>query len=404
MPESPVHLLVTVTGTDRPGVMSRLFTTLAELRGADGAHPTLEVIDIEQVIIRGELVLGLELATSCDSEPIRAALDQVAADTGTTITVTTNPDPDYRKRRQARHHVVVLGKPLSPVAMAAVASSIAGLGANIDSIRRLSDYPVTAVELIVSGARSGRLRPALSATSARVGVDIAVERGGLDRRTKRLIVMDVDSTLVQGEVIDSLAAHAGRMEQVAAVTARAMRGELDFTESLHARVAMLEGLPASVVDEVRRELKLTPGAATLIRTLKRMGLKIGIVSGGFTQVTDVLVRDLGLDFGAANTLEIVDGRLTGKVVGTVIDRAGKLAALRRFADECGVPMEQTIAVGDGANDLDMLSKAGLGIAFNAKQVVREQSHTSLNYPYLDAILFFLGISQDEIVAAGCDAG
>lgn len=400
MTDSPTHLLVTVTGTDRPGVMSRLFTALSEMSAEDGTHLSLDVIDIEQVIIRGELVLGLELATRCAPGPIQAALDKVAADTATTITLSTDPDPNYWSRRSARHHVVVLGKPLLPAAMAAISSSIADLGANIDSIRRLSDYPVTAVELIVSGARSATLRPALSVASARTNVDIAVEKGGLDRRTKRLIVLDVDSTLVQGEVIDSLAARAGRMDQVAAITQRAMRGELDFTESLHARVAMLEGLPASVVDDVRRDLKLTPGAATLIRTLKRMGLKIGIVSGGFTQVTDILVTELGLDFGAANTLEIVDGKLTGKVVGKVIDRAGKLEALRRFADECGVPIEQTIAVGDGANDLDMLTKAGLGIAFNAKQVVREKSHTSLNYPYLDAILFFLGVTQDEVIGAG----
>jgi phosphoserine phosphatase len=236
------------------------------------------------------------------------------------------------------------------------------------------------------------------------GVDIAVERVGIARRAKRLIVFDVDSTLITGEVIEMLADHTGTRAKVEEITAAAMRGELDFAESLRARVAMLEGLDAAVLDEVGAALVLTPGARTTVRTLKRLGYRCGIVSGGFTQVTRHLVDDLELDFAAANTLEVVDGRLTGRVVGDIVDRAGKARALERFAAEYGVGLNQTVAVGDGANDIDMLSAAGLGIAFNAKPVVAGFADTTLNQPFLDPVLFILGISRDEIEAADAEDG
>jgi phosphoserine phosphatase len=226
-----------------------------------------------------------------------------------------------------------------------------------------------------------------------------VEQVGLARRSKRLIVLDVDSTLVRGEVIDELAARAGRAAEVARITAAAMNGELDFAESLRARVAVLAGLPVEVLDEVREALVLTPGARTLIRTLQRLGFRCGVVSGGFTQITDPLAETLRLDFSAANTLEVVDGKLTGGLVGEIVDRPGKARALARFAAQYGIPLEQTVAVGDGANDLDMLNTAGLGIAFNAKPFVREQAHTALNQPYLDAVLQVLGFTRDEVLDA-----
>lgn len=201
-----------------------------------------------------------------------------------------------------------------------------------------------------------------------------------------------------------LAAHAGREAEVAAVTERAMRGELDFTQSLHERVAALAGLDAAVVDEVAASLELTPGARTTIRTLHRLGYHCGLVSGGFRQVIDGLAHELELDFVRANTLEIVDGHLTGRVIGEVVDRAGKARALRTFADQVGVPMEQTVAVGDGANDIDMLSVAGLGIAFNAKPALREVADAALSHPFLDAVLFILGVTRDEIEAADAADG
>jgi len=220
----------------------------------------------------------------------------------------------------------------------------------------------------------------------------------------RLIVMDVDSTLVQGEVIEMLAAEAGCAREVAAVTEQAMKGEVDFEQSLRSRVALLEGLDASCLDKVYNELVLAPGARTTVRTLKRLGYRFAMVSGGFSQVTDRIAEDLGFDFAHANELEIVDGKLTGRIVGDVVDRAGKAEALRRFAAEVGVPEASVIAIGDGANDLDMLNAAGLGIAYNAKPIVQEAAHTSVNVPYLDAIMYLLGISREEIEAADADAG
>jgi phosphoserine phosphatase len=293
----------------------------------------------------------------------------------------------------------VLGSPLQPDAIAAIAGRIAASGANIDRITRLASDPVTCIELDVSGAEPAPLRDALALVAADRGVDVAVQRGGLYRRAMRLIVMDVDSTLIQEEVIDLLAARAGCAAEVAKVTESAMRGELDFAASLRERTALLAGLDASVVDSVRASLRLTPGARTLIRTLQRLGYKCGIVSGGFTTVIEPLAAELGIDYVAANTLEVADGKLTGRVLDPIVDRDGKTEALRRFARAAGVPLSQTVAVGDGANDLGMITAAGLGVAFNAKPVVRDAADTALNVPYLDTILYLLGISREAVEAA-----
>jgi phosphoserine phosphatase len=384
-------------------VTATLFTALQS-----AGVGSVEVLDVEQVVVHGQLVLGVEVRAAGDGGPdsladrLRTTAAEVAAATGLQVTVeaTTGATAEAALvERTVRHHVIVLGRPVPPAAVAGAARAIAGVGGNIEAIRRLSDYPVTSFELTVSGAGSTALRTALGTVAAETGTDIAVEAAGLARRTKRLIVLDVDSTLVRGEVIDELAARAGRAAEVGRITAAAMNGELDFEQSLRARVAVLAGLPVSVLDEVREHLVLTPGARTLIRTLQRLGFRCGIVSGGFTQITDPLAAALGLDFAAANTLEVADGRLTGGLVGEVVDRAGKARALARFAGEHGVPLEQTVAVGDGANDLDMLNAAGLGIAFNAKPIVREQAHAALNQPYLDAVLQVLGFTRDDVLDA-----
>ncbi len=387
-------LLITLTGRDRPGVTSRLF-------GALTGHE-LSVLDIEQVVIRGRLVLGVLCASagSPDLTAIHRKVSALAADLGLDAEITTG-SPDAPRRR-GRLHVSLLGSPLSPEAINAIAGRIAASGANIDRITRLAQDPVTCVELDVSGADPATLRSALAQEAAHRHVDVAVQRGGLQRRAMRLIVMDVDSTLIQDEVIDLLADRAGCAAEVAKVTEATMRGELDFEASLRERVALLAGLNEDVLSGVRDALRLTPGARTLIRTLKRLGYRCGIVSGGFTQIIDPLAAELGIDYVAANVLQVADGKLTGQVAGPVIDRAGKAAALRRFADQAGVPLSQTVAVGDGANDLDMIAAAGLGVAFNAKPVVRDAADTALSLPYLDTVLYLLGISSDEVEAA--DAG
>jgi phosphoserine phosphatase len=401
MNEPRTTLLITLTGRDRPGVTSRLFSVLARF--------PLSVVDIEQVVIRGRLVLGV--LTSCDEPPdltaIHRSVTSMAAGLGLDAEITTgSAEPGqggagYGAAAE-QLHVTVLGHPLQPDAVAAVAGRIAASGANIDRITRLASDPVTCIELDVSGAEPGPLRAALAQVAADSGVDVAVQRGGLHRRAMRLIVMDVDSTLIQEEVIDLLAARAGCADEVAKITESAMRGELDFAASLRERAALLAGLDASVLDAVRASLRLTPGARTLIRTLKRLGYKCGIVSGGFTAVIEPLAASLGIDYVAANTLEVADGKLTGRVLEPVIDREGKTEALRRFARAAGVPLSQTVAVGDGANDLGMIAAAGLGIAFNAKPMVRDAADTALSVPYLDTVLYLLGISRDAVAAAEND--
>jgi len=390
-----ITLLLTLTGRDRPGVTSRLFTVLS-------GHELI-VADVEQVVIRGRLVLGVLL--SCQTAPDLTAIHQqittLAADMGMDAEITMGSG-EPAQRLRGKLHVTLLGRPLLPSAVASIAGRIAASGANIDRIGRLASRPVTCIEFEVSGADPAWLRTALARESVELGVDVAVQRAGLHRRAMRLVVMDVDSTLLQDEAIDLLAARAGRTAEVAELTAAAMRGELDFAQALRRRVGLLAGLDAAAIDDIRTGLRLAPGARTLIRTLKRLGYRCGVVSGGFTQVTDWLMVELGLDFAEANTLEMADGKLTGRLIGPVIDRAGKERALRHFAAAAGVPLSQTVAVGDGANDLDMITAAGLGIAFNAKPAVRDAADTSLSVPHLDAILYLLGISRDDVEAADAE--
>ncbi|WP_249138515.1 phosphoserine phosphatase SerB [Phycicoccus avicenniae] len=387
-------LLLSLSGRDRPGVTSVVFDAASTV----GA----EVLDVEQVVVRGHLALSVLLSPGPDENVLTDRLTRAGESLGMEVILVAGRG-DNASRRTGRAAVVVMGSPLETRHVAAVSAAVARHGANIDRIRRLSRWPVTTVELDVSGADVPRLRRDLALVSADAGCDIAVSPAGLARRGGRLVVMDVDSTLIQDEVIELIAEHAGTLEEVAAVTDRAMNGELDFAESLAARVATLEGLPVSVLEEVREAVRLTPGARTLVRTLKDLGFTVALVSGGFCEIVEPIGADLGVDHVRANRLEVADGRLTGRVLGEVVDRPGKAAALREFADLEGLPLARTVAIGDGANDLDMLQAAGLGVAFNAKPVVREQADTSVNVPYLDTVLFLLGISREEVEDAGTSA-
>ncbi|WP_067826729.1 phosphoserine phosphatase SerB [Nocardia inohanensis] len=400
MSTSETTVLVTVTGPDKPGVTSVLLAALS--------NNAVSLLDVEQVVIRGRLTLGVLVSCPSDPEALQDQLEDAMATVGMDVEVEIGAN-SVSGAKVSTHAVVVLGSPVTARAFSSISRKLAEQGVNIDAIRGIADYPVTGLELTVTvpsndAATETRLRTALSVVAAKESVDIAVERAGLARRSKRLIVFDVDSTLIQGEVIEMLAAHAGVEEEVRQVTEAAMRGEIDFAESLRQRVATLAGLDASVIDEVADQIELTPGARTTIRTLRRLGFRCGVVSGGFRQVIEPLAHELELDFVQANTLEIVNGKLTGKVVGEIVDRAAKAVMLRRFAAETGVPMEQTVAVGDGANDIDMLNAAGLGIAFNAKPALREVADAALSHPYLDAILFILGVTRDEVEAADARDG
>ena len=383
-------ILVTVTGPDRPGVAAAVVGAVA--------RPGVELLDLEQVVVRGYLTLAVLVTAGPDGDATAAAARAAGAGLGMRVECVTGTG-DNAPRRRGRLHVTVLAAPLLPATVAAIAGRLAERGANIDRIRRLSREPVTTVEFDVSGDDVAVLRRELAIEAAAHGVDVAVSPAGLARRGRRLVVLDVDSTLIQDEVIELLAAHAGRAAEVAAVTERAMRGELDFAASLHERVACLAGLPATVLDDVRDAVRLTPGARTLCRTLRRLGFTLAVVSGGFIEVVAPLAAELDIQHVHANRLEVAGGVLTGRVVGEVVDRAGKAAALRRFADAEGLPLARTVAIGDGANDLDMLADAGLGIAFNAKPVVRAQADAALNVPYLDAVLYLLGIPRAEVEEA-----
>ncbi|MGW4486517.1 phosphoserine phosphatase SerB [Amycolatopsis sp. NPDC004368] len=403
MTQTPV--LITTTGPDKPGVSSVLFAVLT--------RHDVDVLDVEQVVIRGQLVLGVLAGVYRDPEGLQESVEQAMATVGMQVEVrigdAIGADPFALGKQGSTHVLVMLGRPVTARSFSEIAARLAALGANIDSIRSVADYPVTGLELYVSvredtEAADAELREVLADAASTANVDVAVERAGISRRAKRLVVFDVDSTLVQGEVIEMLGAHAGVEPQVREITEAAMRGELNFTESLERRVSLLAGLPATVLDEVAASIELTPGARTTVRTLKRMGFRCGVVSGGFTQVIDHLVAELGLDFAAANELEIVDGKLTGRVVGEVVDRAGKAKALRRFAEDYGIPLAQCVAVGDGANDIDMLAAAGMGVAFNAKPALREVADTALSHPYLDAVLFVLGVTRAEVEAADAADG
>ncbi len=389
--DAPSPFLVTASGQDAPGIAERLFAALAEQR--------VEVNDVEQVRVHGRLLLCVEAEMLPSAvEPARAALTRRLGGAGVEVTVVPLVEAEV-DRTCDRHLVTLLAPEIDAATLEGVTGCIARCGGNIERIIRLSSYPVHSYELSVAGADLDRLRRALAQEAAQRRVDVAVQAAGLHRRAKHLIVMDADSTLLQGEVIDLLAERRGCGPEVAAVTAAAMAGDLDFEDALRSRVRLLAGLTEADLVAVRRDIAFAPGARTLVRTLKRLGYELAVVSGGFVQVMEPLVRDLGIDHLAANVLVLDDGVVTGELEGEMVDRAGKAAAMTRFAAAAGVPPARTIAIGDGANDIDMLAAAGLGIAFNAKDVVRRAADTALSVPYLDAVLYLLGISRREVELA-----
>lgn len=382
--------LVLVSGEDRPGITEALFTTLAPF--------SLSIIDVEQVVIRSRLILTILI--TLDKAHAQAVEDDLSAqgehlDLDVAIAFSEQKSESIAAK-SGLTHVVVLSQDLKPMAVSGLASAIADAGGNIERIHRTASYPVTAIEFLVSGVRSVDLKERLALISGELDVDIAVSPGGLMRWAKKLIIMDVDSTLIAQEVIELLGAKAGVKNQIRTITERAMAGEIDFEASLRERVALLKGLPLSVIDEVRAEISLTPGARTLVSTLQKLGHTVCAVSGGFVNVIEPILITLDIKHYRANTLESEDGFLTGGLVGPIIDRAAKATALRDFAAIEKVEIEQTVAIGDGANDLDMIALAGLGIAFNAKPAVKAAADSAVSAPYLDSVLYLLGIAREDV--------
>ncbi|MEM9712694.1 MAG: phosphoserine phosphatase SerB [Actinomycetota bacterium] len=384
-------VLVRVSGPDRPGITAGLMGVLAD------AGATVQ--DIEQVVVRQRLTLAMVVQVPAGRDVLKELLlfgweHEVSIDFEV-----VEPDPVDRPPASV---VTVIGRELGPRHLAAVAGAIADAGGNIDRIVRMSRYPVVSYDLEILGGDLATMQERLVAASGEHHIDVAVQRAGLHRRAKRLVVLDLDSTLIQDEMIDLLAEECDQLDQVAAITARAMEGELDFEQSLRARTELLAGVTEDQVLAVRERIRFTPGARTFVRTLHRLGYQVGVISGGFTIFTDHVAELLNLDHARANELEFADGVLTGRIIGDLVDRTAKADLLRAIADEEGIPLGQTVAIGDGANDIDMLATAGLGIAFNAKPAVRDAAEVSISVPYLDVILSFLGVSREEIEDADRD--
>ena len=382
--------LILLSGVDKPGITASLFEVLSAF--------AIAVVDIEQVVIKNRLILTVLIALNPAHESaIAADLESCATSLDVDIaTLFSYEGKSAVSTKAGLVHVVILSTKMNPTAIFELAIGMSEIGANIERITRLASTPVTAIEFVLSGANQEKLSQLLSPIASRNGIDIAVQPGGLQRHARKLVQLDVDSTLIQQEVIELLAAKAGVADEVIAITDKAMRGELDFEQSLRARVALLKGLPVSAISEVQQQILLTPGARTLISTLHKLGHTVAVVSGGFIDVIAPLLKELNIKHFKANTLGVENGVLTGEVTGPVIDRAAKAAALHEFAALESISMEQTIAIGDGANDLDMIAAAGLGIAFNAKPAVKAAADSSLSQPYLDSVLYLLGISKEEI--------
>jgi phosphoserine phosphatase len=396
-PEKPAFTgLILLSGVDAPGVTEALFSTLAPF--------SAKVLDIEQVVIRGRLILttliGLDPA---HASAIETDLMSTAERLGLDLAIDFSSTLDTDGNSLSNLHIVVLSSDMKPIAISAIATKIAANNGNIDRIRRTASYPLTAIEFEVSFSNSNIdlqvIRGELALTAREHDVDIAVELGGLTRRAKRIVLLDMDSTLIQQEVIDLLALKAGVGDKVSQITEKAMRGELDFAQSLSQRVGLLAYSSQEILQQVASEITLTPGARTLVRTLHRLGHKVGVVSGGFLDVIEPLLKELEIDYYQANKLEIANGKLTGNLTGKIVDRQAKADSLKEFAKQEGVALSQTIAIGDGANDLGMLEVAGLGIAFNAKPAVRAAADSSISSPYLDAVLYLMGITREEIEKA-----
>ena len=382
--------LILLSGVDSPGISSAVFTTLEPF--------AVTIVDIEQVVIRSRLILTILIDLNpAHAKAIESDLNDCAQKLNVDIAISFGVESE--QNIAAKHgllHVIALAQKITPGAIASLASNISKAGGNIERIHRSASFPLTAIEFLVSGAHAQSLRVAIGPTAKEFGVDIAIQEAGLNRFARKLVVMDVDSTLISQEIIDLLAQASGVGEQVRKITEAAMRGDMDFETSLRKRVSFLAGQDERIISQITSQISLAPGARTLIRTLQNLGHGVGLVSGGFAQIVVPIAKSLGITHVRSNTLEIVDGFITGNLLGPIIDRAGKAEALLDFARLENISIRNTIAIGDGANDLDMIAAAGLGIAFNAKPKVQAASQNSLNAPYLDSVLFILGISREEI--------
>jgi phosphoserine phosphatase len=387
--------MITVSGPDGPGITARLTEILHETK--------TQLLDIEQVVVQGNLSLGMLISMREDRGALKELLF-AAKELGVSLDFKPIEDVQATPARQVHRYVVtVLGARIGAGELHQLSATLAEHGSNIARISRLSLGDLRSLEVQVdlpADKPADPLKSALLRLGMRSSFDVALQREGLFRRSKRLVVMDMDSTLIKIEVIDELAKHYGVASEVAAVTERAMAGEMDYDESLRQRLSLLKGLDVSVLQRISSELPLTEGAEKLIRVLKRLGYRTAVISGGFSVAAEALRTRLGIDYAYSNTLEVENGKLTGRVVGAIVNGRRKAELLETIAQAENVRLDQVIAVGDGANDLPMLEKAGLGIAFHAKAKLREAADTSISSGGLDSILYLLGISAQELAEVG----
>jgi len=394
MENSDDFVVITVNGPDAPGIVSSITSILSE--------NAVKIIDIEQIVIRKLILLSmmLDLRESkggqisllkdllLEAKRLNVELDFKIA----------SYDEHLQHDNNFMYAVTCLGEKITAQVVAQISNAIYSENVNIERITQLSQGELSCIEMIVKTDKTINVQDMtgkLLSISSDFGVDIAVQKENIFRRSKRLVVMDMDSTLIQVEVIDELAKSAGHGEEVSGITSKAMNGELSFNESLNKRVELLRGLDENILDEIYHNIPFTPGAKKLVKILKKLGYKTAVISGGFTFFTDRLKNELGLDYAFANELEIKDGKLTGKVLGEIINGESKAEILEDIADKENISLDQVVAIGDGANDLLMLDKAGLGIAFNAHKTVREKADYNISQENLDSIIYLLGISEKE---------
>jgi phosphoserine phosphatase len=388
------RVLITVTGPDRTGVTATLTGILAQ-QGA-----TLH--DIEQVVVQGQLTLCLVVGVPETRDVLKELLFaakqlDMELDFKPVPGTPATAEPPVAEGR--RFVITAIGPTLGAAHLHEIAKALSEAGANIEKIGRLSENTLASVEihaLLPADRDSEVLKRTLLAVATGAGFDVSLQPESLYRRSKRLVVLDMDSTLIRIEVIDELARAHGVGPEVSRITERAMQGEMDYDESLRQRVALLKGLDVAVLDRIAADLPLTEGAERMVRVLKRLGYKIAVISGGFSRAAEALKRRLDMDYAYSNTLEVAGGKLTGRVVGPVVNAERKAELLETIAQAEGVLLDQVIAVGDGANDALMLERAGLGIAFHAKAKLREHADTSISGAGLDAILYLLGFSAREL--------
>ena len=378
--------LILVSGEDRPGITESLMKTLSQF--------SVSIIDIEQLVIRDRLLLTVLISLDeAHAEAIATDLSALQEQIGLDIAIDFTQQ-DSAKISGETLRVVVVGNAIKPSGLAAVSSQIAKLGGNISAIRRTAIEPLISIELELSIPNNSLkdVQGALATIAIENKIDLAVEPGGLQRKSKRIVMLDMDSTLIEQEVINLLGQSAGQSNEIAQITEKAMAGDLDFKSALIKRVALLKGLDQESLHRVRDQVTLTKGAKKLIEELHHQGHKVGVVSGGFIEVIEPILKSLKIDFYRANRLNIEKGLLTGDIDGPIIDSHAKRIALEDFATQEGISLEQTVAIGDGANDLEMIKAAGLGIAFNAKPRVAAAADTTISNQDLSTVLLLMGIS------------